>query len=317
MTTKLEKGRTMDVRSITAAVTAVAAVAAGLGASAAAGDAPQNIVYTRSAAEQDHPRAQEVYVMDADGSDVERLTENEREDGFASLSPDGTRIAFSRRLHRQFDLFVMDADGSDVERLTRTAKADEVLPAWSPDGRALALTVTTPAGDGWQSDVYRMSLRNGRMRRLTFTPVAKEFAPDWSPDGELIAFTKQVEKRHRYGIATVTPQGEEPSWLVINPRSGDGYTDVNPSWSPDSQWVAFSRDHGDDPYVDIYKVSRDGEEVIPVTQLFELAENPVWGADDRILFMHDEGLAVVPADGGEVETLTPVMTGLPYWWPDW
>ncbi|HEV2755006.1 MAG TPA: hypothetical protein VG318_04440 [Actinomycetota bacterium] len=305
-------------RRTTALIAALATTLSGT-ATASAGDAaaPEKIVYTRTSTDEDRPRAQEVYVMDADGTDPVRLTENEREDAFPSLSPDGTQIAFARRSHRQYDLYVMAADGTDVKRLTRTRKADEVLPAWSPGGGALAFTVTTPTDDGWQSDVYRMRLSDRRVHRLTFTPQAKEFAPDWAPDGTLIAFTKQVEKRHRYGIATVTPEGEDLAWLVVNPRSGDGYTDVNPSWSPDSQWVAFSRDHGDDPYVDIYKVGRDGSEVEPVTQLFELAENPVWGGDDRILFMHNQGIAVVPAGGGEVEHLTPVSTGLPYWWPDW
>ena len=54
-----------------------------------------------------------------------------------------------------------------------------------------------------------------------------------------------------------------------------------------------------------------------MTHLNELAENPVWGADGRILFMHNEGIAVIPAEGGEIQHLTEVRTGLPYWWPDW
>jgi hypothetical protein len=105
--------------------------------------------------------------------------------------------------------------------------------------------------------------------------------------------------------------------LVINPDSKSGYTDVNPTWSPDSQWITFSRDHRDDPFVDIYKVRRDGSQVAPVTELNELAENPVWGSDGRIIFMHDQGIAVVGSDGGEIEHLTATRTGLPYWWPDW
>lgn len=304
-------------RTVAALAAAAALLAAGASGADAGAEAPDVIVYARSSGDQDRPRLQELYLMYADGTGTVRLTENGREDAFPALSPDGARVAFARRSNGQFDLYVMDADGTDVARLTKTSQADEVLPSWSPTGAALALTVTTATGDGWQSDIYRMGLGNGRVRRLTFTPAAKEFAPDWSPDGTLVAFTKQVAKRHRYGIATVDPSGDGVDWLVVNPRSGEGYTDVNPSWSPDSQWVAFSRDHGDDPYVDIYKVSRDGSEVEPVTQLFELSENPVWGADDRILFMHDEGLAVVPAEGGDVELLTPAMTGLPYWWPDW
>lgn len=275
------------------------------------------IVYVRSVADVDRYSRYEIFSMNADGTEETRLTENRVEDGYPALSPDRERIAFSRKLRGQYEIFVMDLDGGNVGRLTRTRKGDEVLPTWSPDGRHLAFTVTTATPDGWQSDIYRMRLRDGRTRRLTFTPVLKEFAPDWSPDGTEIAFTKQNQKRHRYGIAAVEADGQGLRWIVINPRSGDGYTDFNPSWSPDSEWLAFSRDHGDDAFVDIFKVRRDGSEVVAVSAVSELAENPVWGDDGRIIFMRDEGIAAISSDGGEIVALTPTRTGRPYWWPDW
>ncbi|MGH2757105.1 MAG: hypothetical protein ACRDI3_04885 [Actinomycetota bacterium] len=277
----------------------------------------QKIVYGRGTGEFDLPRQNEIFIMDADGSDVVQLTENSREDAFPVLSPDGTRIAFSRRIRGQMDLFVMNANGSNVSRVMRTGNADEVLPSWSPDGKKLAFTATFSTPDGWQSDIYRIRVSDGRFRRLTYTPAIKEFAPDWSPDGTEIAFTKQNERQDRFGVAVVRPDTTGLRWLVINPNSSSGYTDFNPSWSPDSEWIAFSREHGDDPFVDIYKIRRDGSEVTAVTELNELAENPVWGTDGRIIFMHNEGIAVVPSDGGEVTHLTPTMTGLPHWWPDW
>jgi Tol biopolymer transport system component len=258
----------------------------------------------------------EIFIM-VEGGDPARLTDNVREDAFPSLSPDGTQIAFSRRAKGQYDLFVMGSDGTDVTRLLRSPNADEVLPTWSPNGRRLAFTATTTIPGGWQSDIYRIRVDNGRYRRLTYTGRAKEFAPDWSPDGTEIAFTKQNNAKERYGIAAVTPDATGLRWVVVNPESKSGYTDVNPSWSRDSQWLAFSRDHGADPYVDIFKVSRDGSQVVQVTDLLELIENPVWGADDRILFMHNEGIGVVSSGGGEVTHLTETRTGLPYWWPDW
>ena len=275
------------------------------------------IVFSRSTGRADVPKKNEIFLMDADGSNEVRLTENVTEDAFPNLSPDGSSIAFSRFIDGQYDLFVMEVNGQEVQRLTRS-RADEVLPDWSPDGTWVVFTKTFTLDDGnWQSDIFKMRLRDRAFRRITDTPRTKEFAPDWSPDGESIAFTKQNQRRERYGISVSRPNGDELTWLVINPRTKAGYTDVNPSWSPDSQWVAFSRDHGDDPYVDIYKIRRDGSEVTAITQLFELAENPVWGPDDMILFSYREGLAVVAADGGNVQHITPTVTGRPYWWPDW
>ena len=297
--------------------TALALIALGAAPFAHAQVEEPTVVYYRSAAEVDRYSRYEIYSMNTDGTGETRLTDNRVEDAFPVLSPDDERIAFSRKIRGQYELYVMNVDGTEQTRLTRTRKGDEVLPTWSPDGRHLAFTVTTATPSGWQSDIYRMRLEGHRTRRLTFSPVLKEFAPDWAPDGSEIAFTKQNEKRHRYGIAAVRPNGEGLRWVVINPRSRDGYTDANPTWSPDAEWLAFARDHGEDPYVDIFKVRRDGSEVTPVTDLSSLAENPVWSNDGRIMFMHNEGLAVVPADGGEITALTPTHTGLPYWWPDW
>ena len=295
---------------------AVVAVAIPLAPAAGQEEQPK-IVYGRSAGELDLPEENEVFIMNADGTDPVQLTNNDKEDAFPALSPDGSRIAFSRRVNGQYDLFVMDAAGSNVKPLMRTRNADEVLPSWSPSGGRLAYTATTSTPHGWQSDIYRIRVETGRFRRLTFTPVTKEFAPEWSPDGREIAFTKQNEKRQRFGIAIVRPDATGLRWLVINPDSKSGYTDVNPTWSPDSEWIAFSRDHGDDPFDNIYKVRRDGSQVTPVTELNELSENPVWGADGRIIFMHDQGIAVVGSDGGDIEHITATRTGLPYWWPDW
>ena len=60
----------------------------------------------------------EIYVMDADGSNVQRLTHNDKTDSRPAWSPDGQRIVFNSSRDGNLEIYVMDADGGNVERLT-------------------------------------------------------------------------------------------------------------------------------------------------------------------------------------------------------
>ena len=73
-------------------------------------------------------------VMNADGSDVTRLTDNPADDGFSgdpAWSPNGSRIAFVSERHGNDEIYVMNADGSGLTNLTNNAALD-TNPAWSP-----------------------------------------------------------------------------------------------------------------------------------------------------------------------------------------
>ena len=75
----------------------------------------------------------EVYVMDADGSNQTRLTDNPASDTVPAWSPDGTKIAFQSGRDGNNEVYVMDADGSNQTRLTNNP-AGNTVPAWSPVG---------------------------------------------------------------------------------------------------------------------------------------------------------------------------------------
>jgi tricorn protease-like protein len=110
-------------------------------------------------------------VVDADGSGLRRLTHDTTDDGQASWSPDGRRIAFlSWRDGPNPDVFVMNADGSDQHNLTHTY-GSEHDPVWSPDGKKIAFT---GAGMARLSDVYVMDADGGNLRRLTRTISARQ-----------------------------------------------------------------------------------------------------------------------------------------------
>ncbi len=75
--------------------------------------------------------------MNADGTEVRQLTDNDDWDWFPAWSPDGTRIAFESDRDGDDEIFVMKADGTQVRQLTDNDDRDSG-PAWSPDGKHIA-----------------------------------------------------------------------------------------------------------------------------------------------------------------------------------
>jgi Tol biopolymer transport system component len=141
----------------------------------------------------------DVFVMDADGDNVQQLTPEAdgSSSGQPAWSPDGQAIVYVRgpsiasavvsATPLAFgELHVMEADGSKRERLTRGEP--DAAPAWSPDGRDIVFVrghdLNKPRGD---MDLFVVDAAGGTPRRLTHTPHSLETAPAWSPDGTRIA----------------------------------------------------------------------------------------------------------------------------------
>ena len=82
---------------------------------------------------------QEIYVMNPDGSNQQRLTNRKGNDRHPAWSPDRKRIAFASDRDGNMALFAMDPDGSNVTRLPKSAgKRDGAWsPEWSPDGKRI------------------------------------------------------------------------------------------------------------------------------------------------------------------------------------
>lgn len=124
---------------------------------------------------------QSIYLINADGSHLRRLTEGPGSDFSPEWSPDGRQIAFvSTRGSGDLNLYVMDADGSNMRQLTEDRRVDR-SPAWSPDGRQIAFYSDRDSAIG---GVYVMDADGSNERPLA---QGGDF-PAWSPDGTQIAF---------------------------------------------------------------------------------------------------------------------------------
>lgn len=193
--------------------------------------------------------ASDIYVVNRDGTGLERLTSDSTTDDNPSWSPDGTKIAFrSFRALRSGDIWVMNADGSNAVNLTPDALADtthERRPAWSPDGTRIAFA----SNRGGSSDIWTMRADGTDAQQLTNT-VEFDTEPSWSPDGGRIAFRRSDDTTS--DVLVISASGGFARRLTF-----PGH-ELMPSWSLDGSVIAFAyfRPTGGKPQ--IYTVRPDG-----------------------------------------------------------
>ena len=160
-----------------------------------------------------------MWVMNADGTDPVKLTDDLGLDYQAAWSPDGSRIAFMRETDSGQDIYVVDSDGSDMRALTSTGWSQaEEHPTWSPDGTRIVFDVVS--GPTSSHGLYGMSADGSGVTRL-----ADGRAPSWSPDGSQIAFASSRDGNNE--IYVMNADGSEQTRLTNSDAS-----DLYPVWSP-------------------------------------------------------------------------------------
>ncbi len=246
----------------------------------------------------------DVWTIDADGTDLTRLTHSPGFEFDPSWSPDGTRIAFRSERSGESEIWVMHADGSGQHRLARG-----LSPAWSPDGSRIAYASPgdqpCPPGRGPRCSGLSIMNADGSGQHRVPNTDGGEY-PSWSPDGKRIAFNSNLTGDHVMYIAQA-----DGSKVVDLSGVGEGW---QVDWSPDGRFILFTshRDHPDNN-TDVYVMRPDGSGVRRLTH--QLATTPAWSPDGKHIVFSAPGLFVMNPDGTGVTPL-PTDVGEPSL-PDW
>ena len=190
-----------------------------------------------------------------------------------ALSPDGKKIV----VIAHGEVFAVSAkDGGDAERLTHTVTA-ESEPAWSADSMKVVYRTEAGTGEGSGHSLVMYDFATGK--EVALTQAGNEDAsPQWAPDGKSIAYLRNDKELH---VVTVPAKDVASADRVVAtgalPRSAV-------TWSPDSQWIAFTLDDKRS-FRNVSVVQASGGESHPVSFLAngETASRIAWSPDGRYL----------------------------------
>jgi Tol biopolymer transport system component/serine/threonine protein kinase len=239
---------------------------------------------------------QEIYVMNADGTDQRRLTHENGLDFSPAFSPDGRQIAFTSQRAGGFDIFLMNVDGSDQRQLTHFTERGlgAIEPTWSSDGKRIAFCTRVK-----QIDIWAINTDGTGLVKLTDDPAGAR-TPVWSPDGRKIAY---ISRRDGHAdIFVMDEDGSHPVRLTVN-----AWGDNHPAWSPDGKRIAFHSNRDGD--LEIYVMNADGSDQVRLTNHPGDDSFPSWSPDgrqivfQRVVLGHAQ-LHVMNADGTGVRLLT-------------
>lgn len=290
--------------------------------------------------------ASQIYLMNGDGTNVRRITNNKFADNFPTLSPDGSKIVFdSNRLRTEAEpintshLFLMNTDGTEQTLLARGGS-----PTWSPDGKKIAFhssasgtglpTKPFPGAVTIDSDLFVMNVNDvlkkaALPKNITNSPEAIDEDPDWSPNGSKIVFTSHLVADDKLDSATaeiyvIKPDGKGKRERLTN----NAEEERAPQWSPDGKRILYLCRKGGDDF-EICVMNADGTGQIQLTDNTVADLTSSWSPDGLKIVFHRQParevgevrgvpkyqLWTINSDGtGEVKlTDTPGLNGFPNW----
>jgi len=179
---------------------------------------------------QGHPpnKSFRLIVADSDGENPHVVMQSNEPLMSPAWSPDGQSLAYVSFEDRLPSIYVQQLRSGERRRVSAKAGVNQA-PAFSPDGKKLALTLSTRDGN---LDIYTLDLATQALVRITDDP-GIDTEPQWSKDGQSLYFTSDRAGGPQIYRIGVQP-GDKPRRLTFQ-----GTYNARPRISPDESQLAF------------------------------------------------------------------------------
>ena len=186
--------------------------------------------------------AGELWLMNADGSGLKKLTEGDNHDRWPSVSADGKKVAFISRRDGNWDVYSVNIDGTDLTQVTKTP-GNELGASFSPDGKQIAF------GQMIKDEGLALVIANADGSHAKRLSKGASW-PLWNAATNKIVYGKWGDDLGTYIYDPVS----DKETLVVDSKKQPG----SASWSPDGQWLYVNHTVGNNKY-SMAKVQADGK----------------------------------------------------------
>jgi TolB protein len=261
----------------------------------------------------------EVYLMDWDGSNIEKITNHKTITVSPAWSPDGKKIgytAFVKRARsgkRNADLFIYELNSGNRWLVSYKEGINSGIN-FSPDNKTVYLTIS----QGNSPDIYQMTYEGNLVKKITNGPLgAMNVEPAISADGTRLAFSS--DRSGKPMIYVMGADGSNPQRITVA-----GKYNSSPSWSPDGKKIAFAGQIED--HFDIFVMNPDGTDMVRLTSAHRKGgkwadnEDPSFSPDGRqIIFSSNRTgsnqIYIINPDGSNERRIT--LDKHNYYKPKW
>ncbi|MEN9507447.1 MAG: hypothetical protein RLZZ621_10, partial [Gemmatimonadota bacterium] len=192
----------------------------------------------------------DIYTLPVDGGRARPLLTGRAFQSQPRLSPDGTQLVYISDESGSDNLWIAQSDGRGARQVTRVPRSGMLSPAWTPDGRAIVVTVTDPhvtrTAELWRFDVTTgdgvrlQENTNGLPAPLVSSPAPGPYGAWPTPDGASVWFTSVTPRPYgsRSG-ATSTIMRVAATGGAAEPIVVEGTPAMKPMLSPDGSTLVY------------------------------------------------------------------------------